>query len=83
MFYTPPPGYNTSAINYQNVGPFNVPGQQGNVAQGYYANPFRSSYSLPSSFSIPSSIDYPQQYSGPPQSPVAQMAKALRGNKNG
>lgn len=74
MLNSPPPGYNSSAINTQNVSPFNVPGLQGATAQGY--NPYRSSYTLPSSYSVPST--YPTQNNYYAQQ-AAQMAKALRG----
>lgn len=75
MLAAPPPGYNTAAINKQNVGPFNIPGQQGVTAQGYF-NPFKSSYSLPSSYSIPSSVDYPNPYYS---KPIHPMVRALQG----
>jgi hypothetical protein len=84
MLFTPPPGYNPSAVNAQNVGSFNVPGQQGGTAQGYLGNLYRSSYHTPSSFSVPSSVNVPNpfyQQQGQPgqQSPQNQMAKLLRG----
>lgn len=38
MLFAPPPGYNTSQTNRQNVQGYNVPGQQGLVPQGYNAS---------------------------------------------
>jgi len=80
MLFAPPPGYNPAAVNRQNVGPFNIPGQQGAMAQGYFGNPFRSSYSPPSSYSIPSSVNVPNQYySGGAATSPANLIKALAG----
>lgn len=80
MLNVPPPGYNPSAVNNQQVAPFNVPGQQGQVPQGYY-NPYRSSYSLPSSYAVPSSVNAPNPYYNQPLHPANQMAQALRGSQ--
>jgi hypothetical protein len=38
MLFAPPPGYNTSQTNRQNVQGYNVPGQQGLNPQGYNAS---------------------------------------------
>lgn len=78
MLGAPPPGYNTPSVNQQNVTPFNIPGAQGLIPQGY--NPYKSSYALPSSYAVPSSIDAPNPYYNQPIHPqAAQMAHALRG----
>ena len=80
MLFAPPPGYNPAAMNHQSVSSYTVPGQQGQAALGFYSPKyFGSSYSTPSSFAISSEIPYPQPYYGPPNSQVANMAKALRG----
>ena len=78
MLAAPPPGYNPSAVNNQNIGALNIPGQQGHPAQGYY-NPYRSSFSMPSSYAVPSSVDVPNPYYNQPQHPANMMANALRG----
>ena len=81
MLFAPPPGYNTSAVNTQNISGLNVPGQQGGVAQGYLQNLYRSGYHTPSSWSVPSSIDAPNPYYSQQAAPQAQqMAKLLRGS---
>lgn len=77
MLATPPPGYNPIAINAQNVGQFNVPGQQGPEAQGYLSNPYRSSFATPSSYFVPSSIPQPNPWFSQPHPANAAMAQAL------
>ena len=79
MLFSPPPGYNPSAVNNQNVTPFNVPGQQGGTTQGYY-NPYKSSYHLPSNYAVPSTVNAPNPYYNQPMHPANQMAVALRGS---
>ena len=80
MLFSPPPGYNASAVNRQNIGTQAVPGQQGNIAQGYPANPFRSSYAAPSSSSVPSAVPAANAYYNQPKgNPNMMMAKALKG----
>jgi len=77
MLFTPPPGYNSPSVNQQNIGPFNVPGQQGGTAQGYF-NPYRSSWATPSSYSVPSSFPVPNPYYSQPHPDATMMAQALR-----
>lgn len=75
---TPPPGYNTSSINTQNVNAFNTPGPQGLISQGYQNNPYRSSYAMPSNYLPPSSVQTQNQYYNQAHSPnVASMIRAL------
>lgn len=78
MLFGPPPGYNAASVNSQNISPMNTPGQQGQTAQGYLNNQFKSSYAAPSNYSVPSSVPYPQANYGPPMA-TASMARALRG----
>lgn len=79
MLGTPPPGFTTSAMNRQTVGPLSLPGQQGLVPQQGY-NPTSSGYSLPSSAAYPSSMPRPVGSPGgtlPPGISPQQAAQAL------